>query len=107
MQEQSQSGSTAPAGTTGVEIPDAIEFLGGRSSGARALENEITPSEGYTAWLPFVRQMTVGPGSSGLMAGAYINQFRQLMGAASVTKNTVIDLQNMDDALEAGLEEGF
>ncbi len=90
-----------------VDVPDPIEFLGGRSSGAAALDAEITPSQGYTAWLPFVRQMAIGPGSSGLMAGAYINQFRQIMNAPSVTKNTVIDLQNMDDALEAGLDEGF
>ncbi len=73
----------------------------------KALEGTVTPSENYTSWLPFVRQMVIGPGSSGLMAGAYINQFRQIMGGASVTKSTVINLENMDDALEAGLEEGF
>ena len=90
-----------------MQTPDAIEFLGGRSQGLKALDGEVTPSQGYTAWLPFVRQMVIGPGSSGMMAGAYINQFRQIMGGASVTRSTVVNLENMDDALEAGLEEGF
>ncbi len=91
----------------GLSVPDPIEFLGGRSKGLQVLPGTVSQGEGLNAWLPFVRQMVIGPGSSGLMAGAYINQFRQIMSAASVTKSTVIDLENMDDALEAGLEEGF
>ena len=93
--------------TGGPVIPDAIDFLGGRSKGVQALDGAVETGPGLTAWLPFVRQMAIGPGSSGLLAGAYINQFRQIMGGTSVTKNTVIDLQNMDDALEAALDEGF
>ncbi len=106
-QKQSSSRSSPAKEGAGLVTPDAIEFLGGRSQGMKALEGMVTPSENYTSWLPFVRQMVIGPGSSGLMAGAYINQFRQIMGGASVTKSTVINLENMDDALEAGLEEGF
>ncbi len=91
----------------GLSVPDPIEFLGGRSKGLQALPGPITQSEGATAWLPFVRQMVIGPGSSGLMAGAYINQFRQVMAASQATTANTINLEAMDDALEAGLNEGF
>ncbi len=86
--------------------PDAIDFLAGRSKGLQALEGGLSEGEGATAWLPFVRQMVTGPGSSGLLAGAYINQFRQIMGTTSQTVPHVINLEDTDDALEAALEEG-
>ena len=88
--------------------PDAIEFLGAQQgSEFNVPEGVLQSSDNLTSWLPFVRQMVIGPGTSGLLAGAYINQFRQLLRSASVTRSTVIDLENIDDALEAGLEEGF
>ena len=93
-QGRSASQSRAPIG-----IPDAIDFLGGRSKGLEVLPGEISQGTGATAWLPFVRQMIIGPGSSGLLAGAYINQFRQIIGSTSATTPNVIDLADLDDAL--------
>ncbi len=102
-----QSGGQNRGAQSGAAVPDAIEFLGGKSQGLQVPEGVLQSSDNLTSWLPFVRQMVIGPGTSGLLAGAYINQFRQLLRSASVTRSTVIDLENIDDALEAGLEEGF
>jgi len=99
--------ATPSQGAGGVAIPDAIEFLEGKSGEMQVPEGVLQSSENLTSWLPFVRQIVIGPGTSGLLAGAYINQFRQLLQSASVTRSTVIDLEHIDDALEAGLEEGF
>ena len=103
------STSATPSRGTPSGAPDAIEFLGAQQGSEFnvPVEGVLQSSDNLTSWLPFVRQMVIGPGTSGLLAGAYINQFRQLLRSASVTRSTVINLENIDDALEAGLEEGF
>ena len=89
----------------GTVVPDAIEFLGGQqgnqfnvSTQTRAVTNERALS-----WMPLIRSLVVGPGSSGLLASAFINQARELRRSGS-SPVTVIDLDAIDDGLEAMLD---
>lgn len=83
--------------------PDPIEFLAGRFGGqqmeAPPRRADIANSKAMT-WLPLVRQMAAGPGSSGVLASALINQMRAL-SRMPVRETTVIDMQDVDAALEA------
>jgi hypothetical protein len=56
-------------------------------------------------WVKFARRLVNGPGSSGLLAGAYINQVRQLIRAPQNASSVLIDLNDLDDALEVALDE--
>jgi len=84
-----------------MQTPDAIDFLGGRQgpefnvpTGGRTVNNDKV-----LTWLPLVRSLTVAPGSSGLLASAFINQARELSRTGS-TPATIVDL----DAIDAGIE---
>lgn len=83
--------------------PDAIEFLASRIGGASVAppprRADIANAKAMT-WLPLVRQMAAGPGSSGVLASALINQMRAL-SKMPVREATVIDMQDVDAALEA------
>lgn len=85
--------------------PDAIEFLGAQQGSefnvptqTRAVTNERALS-----WMPLIRSLVVGPGTSGLLASAFINQARELRRSGS-SPVTVIDLDAIDDGLEAMLD---
>lgn len=89
----------------GVKVPDAIEFLAGRQSGPMGLPRRGRAIENHQAlnWLPLLRQIVVGPGSSGLLASAFINQAREI-GRVGSTPATIIDLDAVDDGIEAMLD---
>ena len=100
-----QSGGQNRGVQSSQGAPDAIEFLGGQqgnefnvSTPARAVTNERALS-----WMPLIRSLVVGPGTSGLLASAFINQARELRRSGS-SPVTVIDLDAIDDGLEAMLD---
>ena len=103
------SGTTADrsgTGTTGV--PDAIDFLAGRSNGEVGI-----PATGYvagssraTTWLPILQQLATGPGSSGVLGAALIDQTRRMRRAVPRRDAAVIDMQDTDVALAAMLDAG-
>ena len=94
---------TTTTGGAAMAPPDPIEFLAGRIGGqplqAPPRRADIKNSKAM-AWLPLVRQMAAGPGSSGVLASALINQMRAL-SRMPVRDVTVIDMQDVDAALEA------
>lgn len=100
-----QSGGS---GGQGMEVPDAIDFLGGRAGGPRP---SATPrakhldNERALTWLPVVRELASGPGASGLLASIFIQQSRNLRRRGG-NPATVIDMQAVDDGLETMLNEG-
>jgi hypothetical protein len=49
--------------------------------------------------------MVAGPGSSGQLATAYINQLRGIRQKGSIRPPVVIDMQNIDFGIEAMLDE--
>lgn len=56
-------------------------------------------------WLRFAGHLANGPGGSGLLAGAYINQMRQLRQSPQTASVEIINLRDVDDALAAALDE--
>jgi hypothetical protein len=56
-------------------------------------------------WVRFAGHLANGPGSSGLLAGAYINQMRQLRRSPQTATSVFINLRDVDDALEAAMDE--
>ena len=89
-----------------MQTPDAIEFLGGKQGPEFNMPQTGRPvlNEKALSWLPLVRSLVVGPGSSGLLASAFINQARELRKSNS-SPTTIIDLDATDDGLEAMLDE--
>jgi hypothetical protein len=55
-------------------------------------------------WLRFARHLVTGPGASGKLAGAYINQMRNLRRNPPPAESRVINLNDVDDAIEAMLD---
>lgn len=93
--------SQAPAAT-----PDAIQFLGGRQGPeftAPATGRGVNNNHALS-WLPLVQQLVKGPGSSGLLASAFINQTRELRRSVS-TPTQVVDMDSIDAGLEAMLDQ--
>lgn len=82
--------------------PDPIEFLAGRMGGPMEVPTrraEIANAKAMT-WLPLARQLASGPGASGVLASALINQMRGL-SRMPVRETTTIDMSDVDAALEA------
>jgi hypothetical protein len=88
-----------------MNIPDAIEFLGQRQGGEFNIpgRGRQVMNEQALNWMPLIRQIVVGPGSSGLLASAFINQARKM--AQGKPPAAIIDLDAIDDGIEAMLEE--
>ena len=89
-------------------MPDPIDFFGERASGEISVPQsrvQIDNSKALT-WLPIMRQLAAGPGSSPMLANAIINQARELARTRQVPA-TIIDMDATDDALEAMLNEGI
>ncbi len=87
--------------------PDAIEFLGaqqGSEFNVPIAEQGLDNTKIET-WAPILRQLVSGPGSTGALASALIDQARSLR-QTRVGPAVVIDLQATDDAIEAMLAEG-
>ena len=103
---QPQPSTPPQGGSAGMQVPDAIEFLGGRQGS----EFDPTPpvrdlaTSRAVTWLPVLRELAVGPGSSGLLASTLITQARRL-GVAKPRPATVVDLRATDDAIEALVNE--
>lgn len=97
------SSGTASPGAAMTPPPDAIDFLAGRIGGqpmeAPARRAEIANSKAMT-WLPFAQQLASGPGASGVLVSALINQMRAL-SKTPVREVTTIDMSDIDAALEA------
>ena len=88
-------------------VPDAIQFLGdqqGSDFNLPVAEAGLDSTKIET-WGPILRQLVSGPGSTGTLANALINQVRNLR-QTRVGPAVVIDLQATDDAIEAMLAEG-
>lgn len=104
---EGQSGGQSGGAQSEVAIPDAIQFLGGQQGSEFNLPVaeqglDITKIE---TWGPILRQLVSGPGSTGTLANALINQARTLRQVRTGPA-IVIDLQATDDAIEAMLAEG-
>ena len=101
-------GATSGPTSNGATVPDPIQFFAGRANGQVGLpqsRSQVDNSRAAT-WLPILRQLAAGPGSSGALASAIINQARAL-AAARQTPATIVDMNGADDALEAMLSEGI
>lgn len=98
---------TEQTGTGAVDIPDPIEFLGGLSDGplTEPVRNNPQAASKAATWLPILTQLASGPGSSGLLASAIINQARALRRIPR-SDAMVLDLHDVDRAIEAMLDEG-
>jgi hypothetical protein len=88
-------------------IPDPIQFIAGRDGGPLEVPRTGQNIENNKAlnWLPILRGLVVEPGSSGVLASAFINQARSLASAGGGPA-AIVDLEAIDDGIEAMLEVG-
>lgn len=110
-QERGQRGTpptsrSREASSRSANIPDAIEFLGGRQGPEFNIPQAGRQIENHKAldWLPILRRLAVGPNASSALVSAFINQSRHLARAGG-TPATIIDLGAIDDGIEAMLNE--
>lgn len=95
-------GGTSSSTGPGMAVPDPIDFIASRANApleAPERRAEFANSKAM-AWLPIARQLAVGPGSSGVLASALINQMRALQ-RMPVREVTTIDMGDIDAAIEA------
>jgi hypothetical protein len=109
-QAQATTGGGRPQmqATTSIEgIPDAIDFISQMAAGGgvNVPTANAAPSANLDMWVRFAQHLVNGPGSSGNLAGAYINQIRQLRRTPHTADSVFINLRDVDDALEAALDE--
>lgn len=98
----------APVTEEDIEVPDPIEFLAGENGQGFTLpqeQREIDNARAMT-WLPLLRRLAAGPGASGLLVATLIEQGRRMQQLGNQAA-TVIDLQAVDDGIEAMLDEGI
>jgi hypothetical protein len=100
-------GGQPTATTSPATIPDAIDFISGIAGGGSLTPPPAgaTPSYNLEKWLRYATHLVNGPGSSGLLAGAYINQMRQLRRSPQNSGVEIVNLQDVDAALAAALNE--
>lgn len=92
----------------GVEVPDAIEFLGQRQGpefNPPQARRRIDESRAQT-WLPVLRELASGPGASAKLVNAFINQAR-LMSQAGGQPASIVDMGATDDGIEEMLNRGI
>lgn len=106
-QRAQQMPGTAPS-QRGVEVPDAIDFLAERNGNGFSMPNPVrqTDSSRALTWLPILRQLVSGPGTSSALVNAFINQARQMHQAGSQPA-TIVDMNATDDGIEAMLNAGI
>ena len=108
LERQVQRNHPGSSMNQGMQIPDAIDFLGQRNGpefGPPTPQRRLDSSAALT-WLPILRQLAAGPGASSALVNAFINQAR-LLQQAGAQPATVVDMAAVDDGLEAMLDEGI
>lgn len=104
----SGSGNTkSVAGTGPADIPDPIDFISTLTAGAGVTPPMAgaTPSANLDMWVRYAAHLANGPGASGLLRGAFINQMRNLRRSPQNTQSVVINLNDIDAGLEVALNE--
>lgn len=101
------SGTTSGVSDDATGVPDPIDFIAGLTTGAGVNPPPAgtPPNPNADMWLRFAQHLVNGPGSSGLLAGAYINQMRNLRRSPQTAESVFIDLADVDSALAAALDE--
>lgn len=100
------SGNTMERTSTAAAVPDAIDFLSQiAGGGVGAPPAGVIPTERLDMWVRFAARLVNGPGSSGLLAGAYINQLRHLLRSPQAVDSVYIDMNDLDGAVGAMLDE--
>lgn len=91
-----------------MQVPDAIDFLAGKNGNDFNMPNlqRQTDSSRALTWLPVLRQLASGPGTSSALVNAFINQARALNQAGSQPA-TIVDMRAADDGIEAMLDAGI
>ena len=103
---QSQASQSVNPASRGTEVPDAIEFLGQRSQGTQVpTTTQGAGGDRFETWRPLLERLVVGPGSSGHLAKAYIEQMRGARQGLVNRPAAVIDMHDIDDGLEAMVTE--
>ncbi|GAG27480.1 unnamed protein product, partial [marine sediment metagenome] len=98
---QRQAGRAAP----NVEVPDAIDFIGGRAKGTLgdAPIGQGAPYVNVEAWKPLLQELVRDPNLSGPLSTAIIEQLGNLNRQRNTVGVDVIDMNAATDALELGL----
>lgn len=98
---QRQGGRPKP----NVEVPDALEFIGGRAGGTLdpATIGQGAPSPDVGAWKPLLQELVRDPNLSGPLSTALIEQLGNLNRQRGTIGVNVIDMNAATDALELGL----
>ena len=94
--------------TGGMQIPDPIEFAKGRLGGGLGA-SAATDIEGNfrdpTDWLPLLNALASHPQAGGGLTSTFVQQLSNLVRRPSPTNLNIVNLNDLDDALEAGLNE--
>lgn len=101
---QSGGAPRAQRGGGGMEIPDAIDFLGDQAQNGSEFQpvpsQRTLDSSRALTWMPLLRQLVNGPNASSALVNAFINQARAMQMAGSVPA-TIVDMTAADDGIEA------
>lgn len=102
----SSGGATPPAGT--MQVPDPIEFAKERFGGQGVGVPSGAPDQriDISSWLPLAQRMADTPGTSGLLRSAFIKQYANVAKRPYAPDTSVINLQDLDDSVEAMLDGG-
>lgn len=104
VQPQASSGVSAqpqarPA--PNVEVPDAIDFVGGRMGGtldAQSIGRNPPKRFDVERWRPLMQELARDPGTSGALTTAMISQIHNLNTQPSTVGVDIMDMNAIEDA---------
>jgi hypothetical protein len=91
----------------GVEVPDAIDFIGGRAGGTLdpATIGQNSPGRvDVERWRPLMQEIARDPKTSGALSTALLSQLSNLNGQPSTVGINVVDMNATEDAVWESLQ---
>lgn len=105
-QKQGKGQSSRTPSTTGLEVPNPIDFANQRLGGTLGQGAQGQPQFiDVKGWLPILNRLISNPTSGGTLAQAYIQQLNQLIRRPFSPRITAIDMSELDQAVEQGFSD--
>lgn len=95
---------SAPA-QPGIQVPDAIDFIGGRASGTldASVVGQDQQSIDTSRWRPLMEELARDPGASGPISTMLLSQIANMNAQPSTIGVDVIDMNAANDAVGVSL----
>lgn len=86
-----------------VEVPDAIDFIGGRFGGGQTSNVQGQEPVDMSQWMPLLRQLARSPGTSGPLSTALVQQLSNFANTPASGRVRVVDENAIQEAVRQSI----